>query len=295
MVLGIIFSFIVSILFAIYAAPRKFSKQNAVLYTMWTGLAYFAGACLVCLVVVVFGLYEIDLLNPWNLLSVLRGFIWVLGTVAFNLAIDKIGLARFNQWKNLQGPIGTALMLVFLTDVAGEKILFVIAGMTVMFISAVMFTIGKEGDDKKSTMRGVLLAVFAALCFGVTAFINKLVTLQGLIYSQLLFHSLSVTVCALVIYLITERKPKELFRIDKSTWLPVMTGLMFLVATLLSIFAYTMISGSVSWSIVQLNCMWTFLVGVLIFKEISFRRNWARITAGFIFAAGALCLLFFAL
>ena len=73
MALGIVFAVIVSILFAVYAVPRKFSQQHVILYTMWMGIAYFVGT--VILIAILWGLRieePEDLLNPWHLLTVLR-------------------------------------------------------------------------------------------------------------------------------------------------------------------------------------------------------------------------------
>jgi glucose uptake protein GlcU len=299
MVSGAVFAVIVSILFAVYAVPRKFSKQNAALYAMWVGVAYFAGSIAICSVVWGFGLREQEnLLSRWHLLTALRGVVWVCGTVFFNIAIDKIGLARFNQWKNFQGPIGTLLMLAFLNEVAGTKIIWLLLGMTAMFISAVLFTIKSVepgDDDEQSNARGILFALLAAVCFGVTAFINKIVTNQGFIYSQLLYHSLSVVVSAAIIFIIQTRKPGEILHISRENWLPACSGAMFLAATILSIFSYTMIAGGVSWSITQLNAVWTILIGIFVFREVSFKKHRPRIMTGFLFALAAIVFLLFAL
>jgi len=296
MILGVLFAIVVSVLFAVYAVPRKFSKQNAVLYTMWVGVAYFIGSVAVCSVVWGLGLREQEnLLSPWHLLTALRGIIWVCGIASFNIAIDKIGLTRFNQWKNFQGPIGTLLMLVFLNEIVGSKVIWLLFGMTAMFVSAVLFTIKSDNEDKQINTSGILFSLFAAVCFGVTAFINKIITNQGFIYSQLLYHSLSVVVSAAIIFVIQKRKPKEILRFSQENWLPVISGAMFLTATILSIFSYTMIAGSISWSITQLNAVWTILIGIFVFKEVSFKKHWLRIITGFIFAITAIVFLLKAL
>jgi len=296
MALGVIFAVIVSVLFAVYAVPRKFSKQNAVLYTMWVGVAYLAGSVAVCSVVWGFGLREQEnLFNRWHLLTALRGVVWVFGIVSFNIAIDKIGLTRFNQWKNFQGPAGTILMLAFLDEVAGSKVLWLLAGMMAMFISAVLFTIKSEDDNEQLNIKGILFALFAAACFGVTAFISKVVTNQGFIYSQLLYHSLSVVVSAAIVFIVQTRKPKEILRVSRANLPPIMSGAMFLAATILGIFSYTMIAGGVAWSITQLNAVWTILIGIFVFREVSFGKHWRRIITGFVFTVAAIVFLLFAL
>ena len=293
---GVVLSVIVSVLFAVYAMPRKYSKQNAALYTMWVGIAYLAGSVAICSVVWGFGLGEReDLFNRWHLLTALRGVVWVCGTASFNIAIDKIGLVRFNQWKNFQGPTGTLLMLAFLDEVVDTKAAWLLAGMTAMFISAMLFTIKSDDDNKRSNASGILFALFAAVCFGVTAFINKIITNHGFIYSQLLYHSLSVVVSAAIIFVVQTRKPKEILRVPREILFPAMSGAMFLVATILSIFSYTMIAGGIAWSITQLNAVWTILIGIFIFREVSFVKHRQRIMAGFAFALAAIAFLLFAL
>ena len=330
---GVVLSLIVSVLFAVYAVPRKYSKQSPALYTMWVGVAYFAGSIALCSVVWGLGLREQEnLIDMRHLLSALRGVVWVCGTASFNIAIDKIGLVRFNQWKNFQGPIGTLLMLSFLDEVVGAKAVWLLLGMTAMFISAVLFTITWEpwerGRPRRRTIKingraegahlqvetrhalslplwlcnytspaisGILYALLAAACFGFTAFINKIVTTQGFIYSQLLYHSLSVVVAATIIFIIQTGKPKEILRVSRECLPPAMSGAMFLTATILSIFSYTMIAGGVAWSITQLNAVWTILIGIFIFREVSFRKHRRRIISGFAFAMAAIAFLLFAL
>ena len=319
---GVVLSLIVSVLFAVYAVPRKYSKQPPALYTMWVGVAYFAGSIAVCSVIWGFGLREQEnLFDTRHLLSALRGIVWVCGTVSFNIAIDRIGLVRFNQWKNFQGPIGTFLMLAFLDEVAGTKVVWLLLGMTAMFISAMLFTITWERGRPACTFQikrpvetrhalslplwfcnytspaisGILYALLAAACFGFTAFINKIVTNQGFIYSQLLYHSLSVVVAAAIIFIIQTGKPKEILRVSRECLPPAMSGAMFLTATILSIFSYTMIAGGVAWSITQLNAFWTILIGIFIFREASFKKHRLRIITGFTFAVAAIAFLLFAL
>lgn len=295
MLLGVIFSVIVSVLFSVYAVPRKFSRQHPVLYTMYAGLAYLSGSILWCAAVWGWQIYPPEnLFSPWHLLSALRGFVWTSGIACFNLAIDKIGLSKFNQWKNLQGPIGSILMLTILNDVAGAKIVFLVLGIITLLISALLFTI-KTVEDTPTTIAGVLLAVFSAFCFGFTAFIQKLLTTKGLVFSQLLWHSAFVVISAAAIYLLQTRRPKELICLAPETRLPLMSGALFLAATILGGLAYTRIAGSVAFSITQLNAVWTILLGIFIFKEISFPKHWLRITAGFVSALGAIVLLLFAL
>ena len=318
MILGFGFSLIVSVLFAVYAVPRKFSKQNVILYTMWMGIAYFFGTIVLISIIWGFGLETPEnLLNPWHLLTVLRGFIWVLGMAAYNLAIDKIGLTRFNQWKNIQGPVGSLLILFIIADMTSPiKVLFLLLGMTIMFCSALLFQIKTETEDKiknqldKNVLKGILFALFSGVCFGFSALFNSIVSRPAIVgdrftFAQLLYHSLSLIVFSVIFYMITGNKPsepstvnqrlKEIFVINKQTWLPFTSGAMFLCATLLTIYSYRMIPNAVAWSITQLNVFWTILIGVFIFKEVNYKQHWLRLFAGVLMAVGACYMLYLAI
>jgi len=318
MVLGFGFSLIVSILFAVYAVPRKFSKQNVILYTMWMGIAYFFGTIVLISIIWGFGFEEPEnLLNPWHLLTVLRGFIWVLGMAAYNLAIDKIGLTRFNQWKNIQGPVGSLLILFIIADMTSPiKVLFLLLGMTIMFGSALLFQVKtdaelcKKNALDKNVLKGILFALFSGVCFGFSALFNSIVSRPAIVgerftFAQLLYHSASLIIFSVIFYLIVGNKPsepstakqrlKEIFIINKQTWLPFASGAMFLCATLLTIYSYRMIPNAVAWSITQLNVFWTILIGVFIFREVSIKQHWLRLASGVIMALGACYILFLAI
>lgn len=321
MILGYVFSIIVSILFAAYAVPRKFSKQNVILYTMWMGIAYFIATIILVSILWGFGFEPTEnLLNRWHLLTVLRGIVWVVGMMAYNVAIDKIGLTRFNQWKNIQGPVGSLLILFFISkDVAATKVLWLILGMTVMFLSALLFQVNTDAEKqisersliKTNTRLGIAFALFSGICFGVSALLNSVVSNVNIVgekftFAQLIYHSATLTVFPMIIYLsvgngINEsssavKRIKDIFKVNIYTWMPIIAGGMYLAATLLTIYSYRLIpNNAIPWSITQLNVFWTVLIGTLIFKEINFKQYWPRLTAGIFMAAGACIFLFYAM
>jgi glucose uptake protein GlcU len=209
----------------------------------------------------------------------------------------------------------------------GFKVLLLFIGMAVMFCSALLFQIktdaelGKqqisdglivpEGTNpKRNSKLGIAFALFAGVCFGISALLNSIVTRPAIVgdkftFSQLLYHSASLIVFSALVYLVTgnrsdknstmKQRFSDIFIVNRKTWLPFTAGAMFMVATLLTIFSYRMIPNAVAWSITQLNVFWTILVGIFFFKEINYKRHWLRLTAGVIMAIGACVLLFFAI
>ena len=67
---------------------------------------------------------EENLLNPHLLFACFGGIVYTIASTFVLSSIDKIGLAKANQWKSLQGPIGTFLILVLLSEVKNTKVLF---------------------------------------------------------------------------------------------------------------------------------------------------------------------------
>jgi len=101
--------------------------------------------------------------------------LWAIGVISLLTSIDTIGLARSNQWKNLQGPIGVILSLVLLSEFIETNARFaILAGFTI-FISALFLNI-KHKSEKNINTKGIRLAIFSAIMFGIVTVLNKLVT-----------------------------------------------------------------------------------------------------------------------
>lgn len=296
MVLGIIFSIIVSVFFTLYILPRKFTKQNPIFYMALVGLSFT-----VVSVIFYFSVnwtsigFKENLFSPWHLLSALLGILWFFGGLFLNIAIDKVGVSKCNQWKNLQGPIGSILMLIFLSEAYTTNIVYTIFGIVLMFISAMLFTIKKDDETKTELKVGVIFAIAAALMFGLNAFVSKLLTNQGFIYSKNIYFSLFVFLSAFVAYLMKNKKLDKQEIVSKDLKYPLIAGLIYGIAAIFNVLAYNYIAGSVAFSIIQLNAVWTILIGIFIFKEINFKKYWLRISLGMLFAIGSIVLLIFAL
>jgi glucose uptake protein GlcU len=193
--------------------------------------------------------------------------------------------------------------------IAGIKVLYLLLGIAVMFISALMFQIKTDDEFEKNTKSGIALAIFSGICFGFTALLNSIVSTPAIVgdkftFAQLLYHSVSLIVFSAIIYIIIPNKAykslaakqrfKNIFKVNRKSYLPFIAGAMFLIATLLTIYSYRMIPNAVAWSITQLNVFWTVFIGIFILKEVNFKQHSFRISAGVLMAIAACVLLFFA-
>ena len=283
--MGYLFAVISSLFFTAYVVPKKLSNQTPIKYSMFMGLGFFIVSLIMFYInkILVYNPNE-TLLNPILVLSGIGGALWLLGSVFFLTAIDKIGLSRANQWKNLQGPIGAILTLTFLSEFMQTKINYIILAIISILISAMLFTI-RNSKERIVDKKGIIYAILSALFFGTNALIQKYVTNNGLVYSQQVYFSGLVFISSIVYILVIEKNINILKKINKKdNVLGIIGGCIYFFASFFSTLAYKYIPGSIAFTIVQLNAVWTVLVGTIIFKEINFKKHWLRIILGILLA-----------
>jgi glucose uptake protein GlcU len=285
MTTGYIIALICSVFFSLYIIPKKLSKASPLVYTLFVGLG-FALTSLISYVAsgLITGQFD-NLLHQAAIFPIFMGITWMIGSVMFVTAIDRIGLSRSNQWKNLQGPIGALLCLLALGEWAQTRVEFVLLAIAMITISAYLFTIKKSGEkqiDKKS----VWLAIAGACLFGVNAILQKMAINDGLgAQAQQLYFSSFIFISAVAFIWFKFRSLKVLGKIkQKDNWLGILGGALFFFASLTSIASNHLIPASIANTIIQFNAVWTILIGVLIFKEINWRKHWPRLLLGIILA-----------
>lgn len=293
--MGYIFATISSLFFTAYVIPKKISKQTPIKYSMFMGLGFFIISIIMFWINKIFVYNPKEtLLNPILLLSGFGGSLWFVGSVFFLTSIDKIGLSRSNQWKNLQGPIGAILTLIFLSEFLETRLIYIVLAIIFILISAMLFTI-KNSKEKTVDKKGIIYAILSALFFGINALIQKYATNNGLVYSQQVYFAGLVFISSIVYLLVTEKNIIVLKNINKKdNILGIVGGCIYFFASFFSTLAYKYIPGSIAFTIVQLNAVWTVLVGILLFKEIDFKKHWSRIILGILLAIIGVIMLLFA-
>ncbi|MBI5621542.1 EamA family transporter [Candidatus Falkowbacteria bacterium] len=288
--IGYIFAVVSSLFFSLYIIPRKVSKQHPIYFSLFVGMGFFLGSLLLYLLKPLLGFDEI--LSPVLFWSILAGIIWAAALVLFVKSIDLVGLVRSNQWKNLQGPIGVILSLVILIEYAVTNPFFVFLAGVAVFLSAVFFTVPTSPEHVKDKFKGISLAVVSALGFGVVTVINKFVTTEVGVYSQQVVWSLSIFF-SLLIYIFSKKELlKNITIINKrDISLGLIAGLLYLGASFFMLQAYKYIPASVGFTIIQLNGVWTILIGLFVFREVNIQEHYKRILLGFFFALIGIILL----
>lgn len=132
------------------------------------------------------------------------------------------------------------------------------------------------------------------LGFGSVAVIQKYVTTNGGVYSQQVVWSLSI-LASLFLYLILNCKFKETIKgPKKDIYLGLIAGLLYLGASIFQLFSYRYLAASISFTIIQMNALWTIIIGILVFKEIDLKKYYKNVALGFAFTILGILFLAFA-
>jgi glucose uptake protein GlcU len=93
----------------------------------------------------IFNFIDEPLFFPHAIIAFINGVVWTIASVSVLNSIDRIGLAKSNQWKSLQGPIGALLMMTFLSEFLTTKVAFIILAVVFITLAAMMFST-REND-----------------------------------------------------------------------------------------------------------------------------------------------------
>lgn len=77
----------------------------------------------------------------------------------------------------------------------------------------------------------------------------------------------------------------------KNVKLGILAGMLYTSASYFMLKSYEKIPASIGFTIIQLNAVWTILIGVFYFKEISFSQNRKRVLSGLLLALLGVALL----
>lgn len=280
--LGYIFAIISSIFSAIYVVPKKLTKQKPATYAVVMGVGFFITSVIGFVLLKALNLIDEPLFFSNAIIACINGVLWTIASVAVLSSIDRIGLAKSNQWKSLQGPIGAFLMMLFFSEFLTTKVLFLVLAIVLITLAAMIFST-KEKDATTVDKVGIAYALLAAVFYGIYTFVKKHLTNEGALFSQQIYTSLFVFISAASYTLIKYRTlkisaPKK----KREIALPLLGGALFFGNASFNVLAYKYIEGSIASMLHQLNAIWLLLIGVFVFKEINFKKHWIRLVIGLI-------------
>lgn len=282
--MGYLYAIVSSLFLTLYALPKKKCKLQPYTYVLFMGVSSFLLAIIFYLL---FGINE-SLFNNWLIVSFIGGIVWFIASALFFYCVDKMGVAKASEFKSLQGPIGSILILTILSEFVGLNIYLLLLAIVFMFLSAYTLVIN-DNKSKNISFTSIFWALISALMYGVSGFIRKVVTLEGFVYSQQIYTSLGIMLSAFLYTIIKDKK--IILDNKKSCLLAYISGISHYLASFFMLISYKYIEGSIAFTIIQLNSIWTCLIGIFIFKEIDYKKYYKRLLFGLLFAVIGIILL----
>lgn len=291
--MGFLFAIISSMFFGLYIIPKKLVKLDTKYYLFYMSLAFVSISIISYIITFFNGSNNENIFHPVLLLVIVRGVSWFVASNLFLISIDKIGLSRSTQYKNLKGPLGVLLTLIFLSEFKETNVFLVILAALLTFISALLFTIKKDKNTKLDKA-GIIYALVASLFLAINTLINKYVTTCGFVYSQQLYQSITIIIASVVYILIKDGNFNKLQSVAlRNKMLAICGGLLYYFANFFNTIAFKYLPASIVFTIINMNGIWSILIGILIFKEVDFRKNYKRILMGIVLSIIAILALLF--
>ena len=284
--LGFLFALIGSVFSALYVVPKKLSCLKPIVYVFFMGLGFFAASALA----LALQLPNEPFFHPLLLVACLGGIIYTVASNFVLEAIDRIGLAKANQWKGLQGPIGILMIMLALSEFLQTKVVLIFCAAIFITGAAMLFTVNGK-NNSRTDPKGILYAVLAAFFYGIFALIQKYMSIMGFIQMQQIYIALFIAISSGA-YLLFTKEPVKI--IDKQNLLPIIGGGIYYLCSIFSSIAFGLIPGSIAFMIHQLNAVWLLFIGIVAFHEINWQKYWCRIFLGLVSSLLGVFILLFA-
>lgn len=306
---GIALAAVSSLPFAAYIMPRKLCKLRVVEYQFWLGLAVVP----VCLLAVLFAGAPFGGSRDALLYSFVCGPIWVLGSLSYSSAVDRIGVARSTPVKNFAPAFASLYGIVLFGEYTIRDLRslgFAVGGLLLM--TAAAWILGRasapehetatafspnlsESERRKALMWGFLFSLSAAFFYGLYAAPLKVsVAREGLDpFTACLYLGLGVLAAGIVVYWVRERRLYPPTPSRRDFMLSQMAGALWTPAQILGTLAMVHVAMSISWPTSNLSTLIAIAWGVFVFKEVHLEKHKGELVLSVLcYAAGVTMLVF---
>lgn len=264
--LGVIFSVIATIGWGVYLVPMKIAKvADTIFYQAMMSPFILLSTVVACL------LLGFSLELSW--LGLLAGLVWGAGIFFFTRAVGLAGLA-------LASPVMVSGVMIlsflwgvlFFNEQFGQMHLALAA---IAMLVAGAFLVGTIHGRKrtKTFTRGLIFAALGGLVFG--SYIVPM-NASGLPLEDTLFSMSIGIVASTWLIFFAHRAPFQKQFIPHAA----VTGTLWNVANISSLFAVSLAGLAVAFPITQLGVIPPIIIGILFFKELKERRQLLKIILG---------------
>lgn len=270
--------------FAAYILPRKLCTLNVFEYQYWLGFAVLP-VCLATAIIAGAPLWgRLDLIG-WSLLC---GPIWVLGSLSYSSAVDRIGVARSTPVKNFAPAFASLYgVLLFTEYTIGDPLSLGMAVGGLLLLLAAAWVLGKasapeheraiafsqaETPERRriAFVHGWLFSFGAAFFYGLYAVPLKLAVARGGLdpYTSCVYLAVGVLLTGLAVYMVRMRRLVPTMPSRRDFALTQIAGAIWAPAQILGTVAMVLVAMSISWPASNLSTVFAVLWGVWVFKEV---------------------------
>jgi glucose uptake protein GlcU len=291
-IFGLIYAMFCAVFFGLYAVPRKYSKMGK--YTFLLSMCIGVGVSTYALGAL--GEPGLSLNMEQVILSLLSGCIWTIGTFTFILSIDAIGIVKATPIKNLTGVMGAISGIVVFDEFTANQplhIAYILGGSIFIAISAVVISRlypekekileGDRLDDRTAVIRGMILALIAAVSYSLYTAPGKMVY-EGngaLMYLYIRYMGIGTALSSLIGFLVFDRDFRTWFKEPlKEHLIAALGGLIWAIAYFLVTLGIEAVGLAVAWPLGNLNTIVSVAYGVLVLREVNVKGQSLRIISG---------------
>jgi len=226
-------------------------------------------------------------------LSLLCGLVWCLGTLSFASAIGHIGLALATPIKNTTGVIGTLVGLVAFQEWKTTQPLLCLLG-SALIVAAAMF-IGQTGPadvPRRSMAAGIFFSLVAAICYASYLYPMKLVVVAIGNWEFVPWMAAGIFLMATIAVLLRPNGLHDAFRYPPRDYaLASLGGVSWAIALYCLNGSLASVGLAIAWSLAQLNTIPAVFFGIVLFHEISPRKQWPKLLLGLLAATAGTIML----
>ncbi len=256
--IGFTYAIIAAIVWGVHLVPFKKMKANIYYSQFLMCLGIFISTLLIS---IIFN-FPLNLSIP----GLIAGIIWAFGNLSSLSAIKEIGLSRaFPIWVSSTLIMFTWGVVLFKELTGLFNISIGLLGVLLIFIGCVLVGITKK-EKEKSTKKGIIFALLAALFFGSTFVPLKLTGMSG---GQFFFQmSIGIIVTSAFIFILKIDIPKNL-QIKEG----LSSGILWAIASIFGIYANLILGLSRGGPLTQTCALIGALFGLFYFKEFTEKKQ----------------------
>lgn len=284
LVFGFVLGLLSAVFFTFYIIPQKVEKLDVTTYIWMVGVGVIVTTMIPYFAV------GMPPFGPWSgrVLALTCGAGWAMGTLCFATGVTRIGLALATPIKNTTGILGTLVGLVLFREYRTTDPWLCTAGSLLIVAAAIVIGLTNTpttSTERRCTVTGVLCALGAAVCYASYLYPMKMAVQQMGFWSFAPWMGFGILGMATGAVLVRRNGIRELVSYPPRTYgIAMLGGVSWAIALICLTSSMTMVDLAVAWSLAQLNTVPAVILGILVFREVSFRREWVKISLGIVAA-----------